>query len=160
LRRHAHPIKLQELPQGLLDNNLPDRSVVVTFDDGYADNLYDAKPLLERYDIPATVFLTTGYVGHEREFWWDELDRLLLQPGTLPGVLRLSVDGNMYQWELGEAAYYSEDTTRRRRRWRAWKDALSSRHRLYRSLWELLRPLTEGERQKVLDALLAGADSR
>src|SRR5215212_5224770 len=104
LRQYAHPIRLQHLPQALSDGNIPNRSVVVTFDDGYADNLHSAKPLLKRYDIPATFFLTTGYVGKEREFWWHELERLLLQPGTLPGRLRLKIDGNIYRWELGEAA--------------------------------------------------------
>jgi peptidoglycan/xylan/chitin deacetylase (PgdA/CDA1 family) len=128
--------------------------VVVTFDDGYADNLHNAKPLLERYGIPATVFLTTGYVGSEREFWWDELERLLLKPGTLPKVLHLRVNGSTYQWKLSEAARYSEDTSRRHQRWRAWKDAPpSSRQRLYLSLWQLLGTLGEGERQRVLDEL-------
>jgi peptidoglycan/xylan/chitin deacetylase (PgdA/CDA1 family) len=131
--------------------------VVVTFDDGYADNLHRAKPLLKRYDIPATFFLPTGYVGREREFWWDELDRLLLQPGTLPKTLHLSVNGSTYQWELGEAANYSEDDFQRNRHWRAWEDAPSSRHFLYNSLWELLRTLTKGERQTILDDLLAWA---
>jgi peptidoglycan/xylan/chitin deacetylase (PgdA/CDA1 family) len=81
--------------------------VVITFDDGYADNLHNAKPLLERYDIPATVFVTTGHIGHEREFWGDELDRLLLQPSTLPELLGLSINGSPYQWELGEVAHYT-----------------------------------------------------
>ena len=52
---------------------------MVTFDDGYADNLWNAKPLLERYDVPAAVFVTTGYAGQDREFWWDELETLLLE---------------------------------------------------------------------------------
>src|SRR5215210_2506432 len=43
LRQHAYPIKLGRLSQGLLDGDLPDRSVVVTFDDGYADNLHNAR---------------------------------------------------------------------------------------------------------------------
>jgi len=57
--------------------NLPRNAVVVTFDDGYADNLTHALPLLERFDVPATFFITTGYVGSGREFWWDALERLL-----------------------------------------------------------------------------------
>ena len=159
VRRYAHPISLQQLSEGLLDGNLPNRSVVITFDDGYADNLYNAKPLLERYDVPATVFLTTGYIGHEREFWWDELERLLLQPGSLPKVLSLSVDGRTHRWKLGKAAYYSEDAATRRYRGRVWKYAFDSRYRLYRSLWELLHHLTEEERQKVLDELLMWASA-
>src|SRR5919112_2621349 len=43
LRRHAHVIGLQQLSKALPDGVLPDRAVVVTFDDGYADNLYNAK---------------------------------------------------------------------------------------------------------------------
>ena len=154
LREHAHPIGLQQLSRALLDGNLPDRSVIVTFDDGYADNLYNAKPLLERYSIPATIFLIAGYIGHEREFWWDELDRLLLQPGTLPEKLDLSVNGNTYRWELGEAAHYSEDASQRHRGWRAGKEAPTARHYLFRTLRELLKPLTEDQQRKALDELL------
>src|SRR5262249_11986659 len=84
IRRYCVPMRLEELVDELEDGNIPNRGVVVTFDDGYADNLYQAKPLLERYEIPATVFVTAGQVGSRREFWWDELDRLLLQAGTLP----------------------------------------------------------------------------
>jgi peptidoglycan/xylan/chitin deacetylase (PgdA/CDA1 family) len=84
--------------------------VVVTFDDGYADNLHHAKPLLERYGIPATVFVTSDYIGQEHEFWGDKLERLLLQPGALPQTLQLQVNGTAYQWSLGEAAYFSEET--------------------------------------------------
>jgi peptidoglycan/xylan/chitin deacetylase (PgdA/CDA1 family) len=126
-----------------VNGKLPDRSVVVTFDDGYVDNLQNAKPLLKRYDVPATVFVTAGLIGEEREFWWDELDRLLLQPGTLPARLSLDVKGESYQWELGEAAHYSEDDFQRYRRWRAYTKAPGPRHRLYRSLWELLNVLDE-----------------
>jgi peptidoglycan/xylan/chitin deacetylase (PgdA/CDA1 family) len=157
LRQHARPIRLQQLSQALLDGSVPDRSVVITFDDGYADNLYNAKPLLTHYRVPATVFLVTRYIGYDREFWWDELDRLLLQPGTLPEKLRLNLSGNTYHWQLGEAARYDEDTSLRHSRWRVWREAPSPRHSLYKSLWELLHPLTEGERQRVLDDLIAWA---
>ncbi len=122
LRQYTTVMQLQQLSQSSFDD-LPERSVVITFDDGYADNFYNAKPLLERYGIPATIFLATGYTGYEREFWWDELDRLLLQPGTLPRALRLSVDGHTYQWDLDEAAQYSENASQRHRSWRTRKEA-------------------------------------
>ena len=47
---------------------------VVTFDDGYADNLHNALPLLERYDVPAQFFVVSGVLGAETEMWWDALD--------------------------------------------------------------------------------------
>jgi peptidoglycan/xylan/chitin deacetylase (PgdA/CDA1 family) len=162
LQKHTNPLRLEQLVQALQDKNIPRRSVVVTFDDGYADNLINAKPLLEQYNIPATVFITTGYIGSKREFWWDELDRLLLQNGTLPETLRLRVKGNSYQWELGEAAHYSMDYWERNRGWHVEeKHNPSGRQGLYRSLGTLLRSLADKERQNVLNELQAwcGADS-
>jgi peptidoglycan/xylan/chitin deacetylase (PgdA/CDA1 family) len=54
-------------------------TLAITFDDGYADNLQWAMPILEELQIPATFFIASGYVGNGREFWWDELERLLLE---------------------------------------------------------------------------------
>ncbi len=50
---------------------------VVTFDDGYADNLIAALPVLEHYDVPSTVFVSTGFLDRET-FWWDILDEAVL----------------------------------------------------------------------------------
>jgi peptidoglycan/xylan/chitin deacetylase (PgdA/CDA1 family) len=58
-------------------------SAAITFDDGYADNLHEAARLLVRSDTPATFFLATGYLGGTREFWWDELERIVFHP---PGI--------------------------------------------------------------------------
>lgn len=156
LQKRGHQIRLQQLSQALCDGNLPRRAIVVTFDDGYADSLFIAKPLLGRYGIPATVFITSGYIGHKREFWWDELDRLLLQPGRLPQTLRLRVNGNPYQWELGEATDYSQGDSRRYRCWNyGQQNDPTPHHRLFRSLYQLLHPLPKDERSKVLDELQA-----
>jgi peptidoglycan/xylan/chitin deacetylase (PgdA/CDA1 family) len=97
LREYAHPISLSKLVQSLKENVLPPKSVAVTFDDGYADNLYAAKPILEKYDIPATVFICTGYIG--REFWWDELERLVLCSRADPHTLNLRERKVQFKWD-------------------------------------------------------------
>jgi peptidoglycan/xylan/chitin deacetylase (PgdA/CDA1 family) len=96
LRKRTHPIRLSELVQYLRDGSLPEKAVAITFDDGYADNLYTAKPLLEKYEIPATVFICTGYMG--KEFWWDELERLVFSSETDPRTLYLQADGKKFEY--------------------------------------------------------------
>lgn len=49
------------------------KSVVVTFDDGYKDNLTIALPILQKYGVPATFFIATGYIGTGKVKWEDEL---------------------------------------------------------------------------------------
>jgi len=60
-----------------------------TFDNGYADNLYSALPLLDHYKLPITLFLTTGYLDQRREFWWDEFEQFIMQPRKLPEILTI-----------------------------------------------------------------------
>lgn len=78
LAREFRPMPLREMLEAARKGRLPKRAVSVTFDDGYADNLHLAKPILEKFEVPATVFVATGMIGQAREFWWDELGALLL----------------------------------------------------------------------------------
>jgi peptidoglycan/xylan/chitin deacetylase (PgdA/CDA1 family) len=158
VRKHHPVLSLKELTRRLRHGKLPKRAIVVTFDDGYVDNLWNAKPLMERYEVPSTVFVTPGHIGKEREFWWDEIGRLMLQPGTLPETLHLNVKGSSFKWELGGAAHYSMDDYQRHRCWHILeKDTPSVRHRIYCSLLELLRSLPHGERDSVLSELVTWA---
>jgi peptidoglycan/xylan/chitin deacetylase (PgdA/CDA1 family) len=106
--------------------------VAVTFDDGYADNLYAAKPLLERYDIPATVFIVTGYVGSDREFWWDELEKIVFGPERLSGMVQFTAATGPYCFSMGDF----------------------SRPSLCGSLYRELQPMPHDERREVLNQLL------
>ena len=63
---------------------------VITFDDGYLDNLLVAKPMLDRCEAPATVFVSTGYVGANRDYWWGRAGTT--RPRAL-GYLRCSISG-------------------------------------------------------------------
>jgi len=151
LKKRLRPVSLGEMGRSLDEGVQARFPVVITFDDGYADNLHQAKPILERYDTPATVFVTAGQVGSEQEFWWDELERLLLRSGPLPESLRLTVDGNAMSWQLDGAVPYDEE------RYRDWNVELEGnptpRHTLYRSLSQFLRPLAESERHQVIQEL-------
>src|ERR1051326_826188 len=85
LKDFTRPCLLKTL-QGTLEHTFVRYpSVILTFDDGYADNLHYAKPLLEQYEMPATVFVTTDLLGSQAGFWKDVLNRILLHPGVLPG---------------------------------------------------------------------------
>ncbi|WP_310490053.1 polysaccharide deacetylase family protein [Chamaesiphon sp. VAR_69_metabat_338] len=162
IKEIAHPISLQQLNRDRQQGTIPHRAVAISFDDGYADNLDLAKPILESYGIPATMFVSTGYLGAQREFWWDELARILLKPGTLPPQLTLIIGDNCCEWELDTAADYSQSAYRHDRYCRAWAAQPGSRMFLYYSIWQVLRDLAEIDRQQALAqiATWAGDDSQ
>jgi len=64
-------ISLERLVNDLKTNKLRRDSIAITFDDGYADNLYNALPILEKYKVPATIFITTGKIGDTTPFFWE-----------------------------------------------------------------------------------------
>lgn len=71
--RHYRPIALRELVAAYRDGRTPPaRSVVVTFDDGFANNLTVALPILERLSVPFTVFVTTGLLDTPGAMLWTE----------------------------------------------------------------------------------------
>jgi len=70
--------RLDDLVSALHQGKMPRRAVAITFDDGYADNLHEAAPRLRSLGLPATFFITTGAIGDEGEFWWDDLERCIL----------------------------------------------------------------------------------
>ncbi len=159
IRRHARPAALQALGQSLREGRRLPRGIVVTFDDGYVDNLTQALPLLQHFDIPATVFIASAYLDQEHEFWWDELERLLLHPGRLPQALQLTFDGQVHQWPLGADAECTAADFERFRSWRAGGDDCPSlRHRAFVDLHRHLGPMAEEDRRAVMEQLrtLAG----
>jgi peptidoglycan/xylan/chitin deacetylase (PgdA/CDA1 family) len=141
LRKQTYPIGLHTLVESLKTGKIPRRAVVITFDDGYADNLYTAKPLLERYEVPATVFVATGYLGGQ--FWWDRLDRILPMPAALPEQLSVRLYGTVYRLEAARHRL-DESATAWRQRALAW-------------LHRLLLPLSEQERRQVMQEVQAWA---
>lgn len=141
LSKYVHPLSLDKLVQYLKEGSVPSRSVAVTFDDGYADNLYEAKPILEKCAIPATVFVCTGYAG--KEFWWDELERLVISSQADFGALRLEVGKNIFVWDqprVGPGA------------------GLESRRKFLQALYNFLLALDVEEQSQAVDMIRGWAN--
>jgi peptidoglycan/xylan/chitin deacetylase (PgdA/CDA1 family) len=84
LSRTCAVVSIGEMVEGARRGSLPSRAVAVTFDDGYLDTLVVAAPILERFKLPATCFVTTAGLDGPHEFWWDKLAAALLGDGDVP----------------------------------------------------------------------------
>lgn len=81
--RHYNCLALPEAVRLLQQGKLPRRTVVVTFDDGYLDNLTLALPILRAHGVPATVYIATGIIDHSAHLWWYELERIIRDADSL-----------------------------------------------------------------------------
>lgn len=110
------------------------RRVAVTFDDGYADNVLAALPVLESRSLPATFFVTTGLVGTTNRRWWDELEHLVVHGEPHGRHLELRIDGDFLLVDAGSAA---------------------ARERAHWAIYHRLRPLRSELIEGVLNQLRA-----
>ncbi len=62
LKLYCNVLPLSEAVERLYTSQLPPRAVCITFDDGYADNVEVALPVLRKHNLPATFFISTGYL--------------------------------------------------------------------------------------------------
>jgi peptidoglycan/xylan/chitin deacetylase (PgdA/CDA1 family) len=139
LRRITQPFSLAELIDAQQAGEVPDRAVAVTFDDGYLDNLTNAKPILERYEIPATVFVCSGVVGKNEELWWDDLERAFLQTDRkLRGQLVIQTANRSFHWDFEEVGRADEDDGASSSNGKSANELAFSN---YMAVWEVLRPL-------------------
>jgi peptidoglycan/xylan/chitin deacetylase (PgdA/CDA1 family)/CelD/BcsL family acetyltransferase involved in cellulose biosynthesis len=72
LARNYKVVSLAEMLDRL-DAGSPTNLVAITFDDGYQDNYRNAFPILQRYGLPATIFLTTGGIDSREPLWFERL---------------------------------------------------------------------------------------
>ncbi|MCX6043821.1 MAG: polysaccharide deacetylase family protein [Chloroflexi bacterium] len=138
LKQTFNPMRLTDLVESIKDGSLPDRSVAITFDDGYSDNLTHALPVLESFAVPATIFVTTTYVDSNREPWWDEMKHFLLAPRCVPAQLSIQVADGDYSWPTV---------------------TLEDRLAAHQELENLMRPLPVPVNDAILDHLATWAGS-
>lgn len=153
LRQHFRVVSLSELTKSLSQSSRAGQVVAITFDDGYADNAEVALPLLEKHNIPATFYLTSGFVGTVQEQLQDELERQLLLSSKCPDQVQLTVGGKSFVWEMR-----SRDTVDNGvKSIVGWsmdsKTDPSPRHKAHREIHNLMRALPPVERDEVLEQL-------
>jgi peptidoglycan/xylan/chitin deacetylase (PgdA/CDA1 family) len=148
LRRCRRPLPMRRFVEGLRVGDLPERAVAVTLDDGYLDNLVNAKPRLERHGIPATVFLATGEIGQRREYWWDELARLiLLSEAEVHAVISIC------EHQVPIMLRPRDPPAETFNSWRASEPPRNDREDFYLSIWGRLRLLEPMNREDVMEQL-------
>lgn len=151
LCRNHTILPLLELLDRMEEGRVPDRAVVLTFDDGYADNLHTALPLLQRYDAPATVFVASGYVDQAAEFWWHELEQLVYRPPSVPSRITVSLGTRQLSWETRDWPRIGADG----QRVKATPEGRLARNRAFTALRNGIRGLPVERRSEAIAQLRA-----
>ena len=81
LKRNFNPITFNDL-KGAVESagRLPERPVIITFDDGFDDNYFNAFGILKDHSVPATFFITTGLMDSNELFWFEKIHFILSDP--------------------------------------------------------------------------------
>ncbi|MBF8793223.1 polysaccharide deacetylase family protein [Pseudomonas monteilii] len=111
LHRHFECVPLMELLR--CDGDAADQRprVALTFDDGWRDNALNAFPVLRRHGVPASIFLSTDYIGSRQRFWWESIGETLW--GSYGESARRGLVGQLL--ELGHPLPASYFATKHRR---------------------------------------------
>lgn len=107
-------------------------AVVVTFDDGFEDNYTNAFPILEKLQIPATFFISTGNIDSKNEIWCNELVKVIFEGAS---------QNKRFVSQRGTIQFEFETKN------------LSQRVELYRVLRQLLLRVSITERNYIMDDL-------
>ena len=113
---HLEEVSRSREPSTLDDVPVSSRRprVVVTFDDGYRDNLTNALPIAESKGVPITFFVTSGILGNHNGFWWGRLGTLLRARPSHVRELDLPVGGRNVRLPVGSSGIRADlDSVRR-----------------------------------------------
>lgn len=135
LTRVADVVPLAEFSQRLKSARAKRPTIAITFDDGYRDNYTAALPLLQTFNAPATIFITSGAIGRSEPFWWDLLAELIMT-AALPAKLELGIGGDKFTWQRSGSDISAED-----------------RNALHQALWTKLQAAPDTDRATALSEL-------
>lgn len=133
------------------------RRIALTFDDICQDNLVNALPILDRCEVPATMFAVSGAIGSGRDYWWDALGRVFLETAELLRYLSLDLP-SFPVIDLGEDRWLTADRAELLAGWDALLDPPPCRRaKAYLRLSEFLKDRPPALIEDVIAQLLAWA---
>lgn len=77
------PVHVHDLPELLANNPENKRYVCFTLDDGYRNNADYAAPIFRRYNIPYTIYITSGFAERKTILWWEVIEQILHDKDSL-----------------------------------------------------------------------------
>ena len=140
---------VSDIALSLQKGRLKNKTVALTFDDGYRNNFQIAAPLLEKYNVPATFFITNK-LGEEKMYWWDSLANLILRTSVLPADFEITIREKTINYSIGEESVLNEYLEQLHRKWVATDPPPTKRSELFYKLWELMQPLPPDEIEQIL----------
>jgi len=159
LKQIGNIVPLQQLADQVNKQSLKKNQICITFDDGYIDNFEVAKPLLEKYNLPATFFISSGNLGTENEFWWDELEHIILFSPQLPYLFSCTILTETIEANIEAESILDKPTQEKHYNWKACSEAPpTQRAMLFYRIWQQLRPLTFDQQQMYLHQIRNWAD--
>jgi peptidoglycan/xylan/chitin deacetylase (PgdA/CDA1 family) len=141
LRKNFHVVSIDELSNAVVRKKLSKKLVAITFDDGFEDSYTNAAPMLEWLKLPATFYIPTHAIASRQQFWWEELQTIVLQSEELPKKVGLYVGGRDFQFHFTKDNVLRGKLTQEIKYWRVNMPIPNERIRLYYDLWQYLQPL-------------------
>ena len=88
LKKKYDIISLDEMVERLNSNKKGRKFLVITFDDGYKDNLLLAYPIFKKLQIPFTIYITNCFPNQTGKLWWYMLEDIIIENKTISIVIK------------------------------------------------------------------------
>jgi peptidoglycan/xylan/chitin deacetylase (PgdA/CDA1 family) len=124
----------------------------ITFDDGYLDNYTHALPILKKHETRASFYITTKFL-HEKKFWWDELEQIMLVTPTLPEILKFDINGKAFNIIIGESSVLTPAISEQNMKWRYGQPYGNNRLKVFFELWSELKFLPIDAQKAALEKI-------
>lgn len=154
LKKNYNVVSIENLLCQIINRNINEKTICLTFDDGYANNYSFAKPVLEKYQCPATYFIPTKFIGKAELFWWDELAEIFLHTEHLKPNLQLNINDKQCNFKIQEIEL-TKTHWQQHMQWRYYENPPTTRCEVFFKVWELLRYLPNAEIQKQMNIMRA-----